>query len=142
MITTSLLPCSGHFSIKKKMRESNAILGGELVSHILTKDSWFQFDGAFIFLANYLRWLASPIYRVTRYLVSFLEDFLQLKLRIKFQKSLSFVNDSFARLSQFSSRKAGRSRGRVGRRLAASAQCGYQPCLDTSIWSRHSEKNV
>lgn len=35
---------SGHSQIKQKMKESNALLGGELSGHIFFKERWFGFD--------------------------------------------------------------------------------------------------
>ncbi|AJQ93130.1 phosphomannomutase/phosphoglucomutase [Gynuella sunshinyii] len=35
---------SGHSLIKKKMRETNALLGGELSGHIFFKERWYGFD--------------------------------------------------------------------------------------------------
>ena len=35
---------TGHFHIKKKIKEHNALLGGEMSGHIFFNDTWYGFD--------------------------------------------------------------------------------------------------
>ena len=49
---------SGHAPIKSKMRETGALLGGELSGHIMVKERWFGFDDAFYAAARLLEVLA------------------------------------------------------------------------------------
>ena len=49
---------SGHSLIKAKMRETGALLGGEMTGHFVHADAWFGFDDAFYAAARLLRLLA------------------------------------------------------------------------------------
>ncbi len=49
---------SGHSLIKAKMRETGALLGGELTGHFAHADDWFGFDDAFYAAARLLNLLA------------------------------------------------------------------------------------
>ncbi|HOW62525.1 MAG TPA: phosphomannomutase/phosphoglucomutase [Candidatus Contendobacter sp.] len=49
---------SGHSLIKAKMRETGALLGGEMTGHFVHADDWFGFDDAFYAAARLLRLLA------------------------------------------------------------------------------------
>ena len=48
---------TGHSLIKAKMRETGALLGGELAGHFVHADAWFGFDDAFYAAARLLRLL-------------------------------------------------------------------------------------
>jgi phosphomannomutase/phosphoglucomutase len=48
---------SGHSLIKAKMRETGALLGGEMTGHFVHADEWFGFDDAFYAAARLLRLL-------------------------------------------------------------------------------------
>ncbi|HQC71461.1 MAG TPA: phosphomannomutase/phosphoglucomutase [Candidatus Competibacteraceae bacterium] len=50
---------TGHSLIKAKMRETGALLGGEMTGHFAHADAWFGFDDAFYAAARLLRLLAS-----------------------------------------------------------------------------------
>jgi len=53
------IPCkTGHSLIKAKMRETGALLGGEMAGHFVHADDWFGFDDAFYAAARLLRLLA------------------------------------------------------------------------------------
>lgn len=49
---------TGHSLIKAKMRETGALLGGEITGHLVHADDWFGFDDAFYAAARLLRLLA------------------------------------------------------------------------------------
>lgn len=49
---------TGHSLIKAKMRETGALLGGEMTGHLVHADDWFGFDDAFYAAARLLRLLA------------------------------------------------------------------------------------
>ncbi len=49
---------SGHSLIKAKMRETGALLGGEMTGHFAHADDWFGFDDAFYAAARLLNLLA------------------------------------------------------------------------------------
>ena len=49
---------TGHSLIKAKMRETGALLGGEMTGHFAHADEWFGFDDAFYAAARLLRLLA------------------------------------------------------------------------------------
>ncbi len=49
---------TGHSLIKAKMRETGALLGGEMTGHLAHADAWFGFDDAFYATARLLRLLA------------------------------------------------------------------------------------
>ena len=49
---------TGHSLIKAKMRETGALLGGEMSGHFVHADAWFGFDDAFYAAARLLRLLA------------------------------------------------------------------------------------
>ena len=49
---------TGHSLIKAKMRETGALLGGEITGHLAHADDWFGFDDAFYAAARLLRLLA------------------------------------------------------------------------------------
>ena len=49
---------TGHSLIKAKMRETGALLGGEMTGHFVHADAWFGFDDAFYAAARLLRLLA------------------------------------------------------------------------------------
>jgi phosphomannomutase/phosphoglucomutase len=49
---------TGHSLIKAKMRETGALLGGEMTGHLAHADDWFGFDDAFYAAARLLRLLA------------------------------------------------------------------------------------
>ena len=49
---------TGHSLIKAKMRETGALLGGEMTGHFVHADDWFGFDDAFYTAARLLRLLA------------------------------------------------------------------------------------
>lgn len=44
---------TGHSLIKAKMRETGALLGGELAGHFVHADAWFGFDDAFYAAPGY-----------------------------------------------------------------------------------------
>lgn len=46
---------TGHSLIKAKMRETGALLGGEMAGHFVHADTWFGFDDAFYAAARLLR---------------------------------------------------------------------------------------
>jgi phosphomannomutase/phosphoglucomutase len=48
---------TGHSLIKAKMRETGALLGGEMTGHFVHADDWFGFDDAFYAAARLLRLL-------------------------------------------------------------------------------------
>ena len=48
---------TGHSLIKAKMRETGALLGGEMTGHLAHADDWFGFDDAFYAAARLLRLL-------------------------------------------------------------------------------------
>ncbi len=49
---------SGHSFMKQKMRETNAVLGGEFAAHIFIKDAWFGFDDGLFVAARVLQILS------------------------------------------------------------------------------------
>lgn len=49
---------TGHSLIKAKMRETGALLGGEMAGHFVHADTWFGFDDAFYAAARLLRLLS------------------------------------------------------------------------------------
>ena len=52
---------TGHFNIKKRIRETNAVMGGEMSGHIFINHDWYGFDDA-IFSAVILIYLIfSPL---------------------------------------------------------------------------------
>jgi phosphomannomutase / phosphoglucomutase len=53
-----LLCKTGHSLIKARMRETGALLGGEMAGHFVHADSWFGFDDAFYAAGRLLRLLA------------------------------------------------------------------------------------
>jgi phosphomannomutase/phosphoglucomutase len=53
-----LLWKTGHSLIKARMRETGALLGGEMAGHFVHADGWFGFDDAFYAAARLLRLLA------------------------------------------------------------------------------------
>ncbi len=53
-----LLWKTGHSLIKARMRETGALLGGEMAGHFVHADSWFGFDDAFYAAGRLLRLLA------------------------------------------------------------------------------------
>lgn len=54
----ALMAKTGHSLIKAKMRETGALLGGEMTGHLIHADTWFGFDDALYAAARLLRLLA------------------------------------------------------------------------------------
>ena len=88
------------------MWKTNAILGGELASHVFIKDSWFGFDDGLYVAARLLKIISESCLSSDEIFGQFLQNFVHLELRLKFLRSVSFADGSFARVSQSSSDKA------------------------------------
>lgn len=89
---------TGHSLIKAKMRESTALLAGEMSGHIFCKENWFGFDDALYAAAKLLEIIASDGRSVSE-IFRTLPDSLntpELKLPIKEEHKFTFIEDLVA----------------------------------------------
>lgn len=73
---------TGHSLIKAKMRESGALLGGEVTGHIIHADEWFGFDDALYAAARLLRLLAQQTGSSAEFFAAYLSGCATPELRI------------------------------------------------------------
>lgn len=84
---------TGHSLIKAKMKETNALLAGEMSGHIFFKERWYGFDDALYSAARLLEILAKQL-RQARVVFSALPDSIntpELKIDLQEGESLEFM---------------------------------------------------
>ena len=81
---------TGHSLIKAKMKETNALLAGEMSGHIFFKERWYGFDDALYSAARLLEILAGQL-RQARVVFSALPDSINTpELKIEMQEGENF----------------------------------------------------
>lgn len=73
---------TGHSLIKAKMRETGALLGGEMAGHFVHADDWFGFDDAYYAAARLLRLLASQHCSSTEFFANYATSLNTPELRV------------------------------------------------------------
>ena len=66
---TAVMSAAGHSLIKKKMQETNALLGGEMSGHVCFADSYYGFDDAIYAACRILQIVASSKVKVSEMLL-------------------------------------------------------------------------
>ena len=93
---------SGHSLIKKKMQETNAILGGEFAAHIFIKDNWFGFDDGFYVAARLLKIISESCASSDEIFEQFFTGFCTTEISIKVPEERKFlVMDRLIELASF-----------------------------------------
>jgi phosphomannomutase/phosphoglucomutase len=85
---------TGHSLIKAKMRESQALLAGEMSGHVFCKENWFGFDDALYAAAKLLEIVAADSRTISE-IFKTLPDSLntpELKLPIKEEQKFAFID--------------------------------------------------
>lgn len=92
---------TGHSLIKAKMRESHALLAGEMSGHIFFKERWYGFDDALYTAARLLEIVSASAHDISA-LFKTLPDSVntpELKLAIAEEHKFNFMQDLIARAS-------------------------------------------
>jgi len=94
---------TGHSFIKAKMKETNALLAGEMSGHIFFKERWYGFDDALYSAARLLEILAAQL-RQPRVIFSSLADSVntpELKINMKEGEHFKFIEKLTKKASAF-----------------------------------------
>lgn len=89
---------SGHSFMKQKMRDSEAVVGGEFSAHIFIKDHWFGYDDGPYTGARFLEILARSASTADQMLDTLPPSLVTPELRIEVDESEKF--DLMARISK------------------------------------------
>ena len=81
---------TGHSLIKAKMRETGALLGGEITGHLAHADDWFGFDDAFYAAARLLRLLAGQRGSSTEFFAAYPTGLTTPELRLEMAEGEPF----------------------------------------------------
>ncbi|MGY8785404.1 MAG: phosphomannomutase/phosphoglucomutase [Pseudomonadales bacterium] len=82
---------SGHSFMKQKMRETNAILGGEFAAHIFIKDNWFGFDDGLYVAARLLKIISESCASSDEIFEQFFTGFCTPEIRIEVPEERKFL---------------------------------------------------
>jgi phosphomannomutase/phosphoglucomutase len=82
---------SGHSLMKQKMRETNAILGGEFAAHIFIKDNWFGFDDGLYVAARLLKIISESCASSDEIFEQFFTGFCTPEIRIEVPEERKFL---------------------------------------------------
>ncbi|MFK5913322.1 MAG: phosphomannomutase/phosphoglucomutase [Woeseiaceae bacterium] len=94
---------TGHSLVKAKMKETNALLAGEMSGHIFFKERWYGFDDALYSAARLLEILAASL-RQPRVVFSGLPDSVntpELKINMQEGENFKFMETLMAQSSVF-----------------------------------------
>jgi phosphomannomutase/phosphoglucomutase len=94
---------TGHSLIKAKMKETKALLAGEMSGHIFFKERWYGFDDALYSAARLLEIMAKQL-RQPRVVFSSLADSVntpELKINMKEGEHFKFIEKLTAKASMF-----------------------------------------
>jgi phosphomannomutase/phosphoglucomutase len=94
---------TGHSFIKAKMKETNALLAGEMSGHIFFKERWYGFDDALYSAARLLEILSAQL-RQPRVVFSSLADSVntpELKINMKEGENFKFIDQLTKKASAF-----------------------------------------
>ncbi len=98
---------TGHSFIKAKMKETGALLAGEMSGHIFFKERWYGFDDALYSAARLLEILAAQL-RQPRVIFSSLADSVntpELKIEMKEGEHFKFIEQLMKKSSVFKDAK-------------------------------------
>ncbi|PIE83549.1 MAG: phosphomannomutase/phosphoglucomutase [Candidatus Contendobacter odensis] len=87
----SILWKTGHSLIKAKMRETGALLGGEMTGHFAHADMWFGFDDAFYAAARLLNVLAQHTISSAEFFNTYPNSLSTPELRIDMAEGEPFI---------------------------------------------------
>jgi phosphomannomutase/phosphoglucomutase len=82
---------SGHSLIKARMRETGALLGGEMSGHFVLADEWFRFDDAFYAAARLLEIFCRDERPVSEQVAEFPSGLTTPELRVEMAEGESTV---------------------------------------------------
>ena len=82
---------TGHSLIKAKMRETGALLGGEMTGHLVHADDWFGFDDAFYAAARLLRLLAQQTRSSHEFFAAYPTGLITPELRVDMAEGEPFA---------------------------------------------------
>lgn len=82
---------TGHSLIKAKMRETGALLGGEMTGHLVHADEWFGFDDAFYATARLLRLLAQQTRSSSEFFAAYPTGLTTPELRVDMAEGEPFT---------------------------------------------------
>ena len=82
---------TGHSLIKAKMRETGALLGGEMTGHLVHADDWFGFDDAFYATARLLRLLAQQTCSSSEFFATYPTGLTTPELRVDMAEGEPFT---------------------------------------------------
>jgi phosphomannomutase/phosphoglucomutase len=93
---------AGHSLIKKKIKEENALLAGEMSGHIFFADRWFGFDDAIYSSARLLELVSRSSLKVSEMLAGLPKMFSTPEIRIYASEEVKFkiVDEVRAELSK------------------------------------------
>lgn len=95
---------TGHSLIKAKMKETNALLAGEMSGHIFFKERWYGFDDALYSAARLLEIMSNQL-RQPRVVFSSLADSIntpELKIDMPEGEHFKFIDELMKKTSSFS----------------------------------------
>src|SRR5690606_3715644 len=81
---------TGHSLIKKKMKESGALLGGEMSGHIFFKERWFGFDDGIYSAARLLELLSQDQRDAEKVFAAFPNDISTPEINIQVTEESKF----------------------------------------------------
>ncbi|PCI76562.1 MAG: phosphomannomutase/phosphoglucomutase [SAR86 cluster bacterium] len=97
---------SGHSFMKQKMRETNAILGGEYAAHIFIKDDWFGFDDGLYVAARLLKIISESSASSDEIFDQFFTGFCTPEIKIEVPEERKFsLMDRLLELANFPAAK-------------------------------------
>lgn len=97
---------SGHSFMKQKMRETNAILGGEFAAHIFIKDDWFGFDDGLYVAARLLKIISESSLSSDEIFDQFVTGFSTSEIKIEVPEDRKFLlMDRLLELASFPAAK-------------------------------------
>jgi phosphomannomutase/phosphoglucomutase len=85
-----VMSAAGHSLIKKKMRETNALLAGEMSGHMCFKDNYYGFDDAIFAACRVLEIVASSSQKLSEMLSDLPRTFSTPEIRIDCPDNLKF----------------------------------------------------
>lgn len=94
---------TGHSLIKAKMKETNALLAGEMSGHIFFKERWYGFDDALYSAARLLEILSNQL-RQARVVFSNLPDSVntpELKINMQEGEHFKFIDELMKKSAEF-----------------------------------------
>jgi len=142
---------TGHSLIKAKMRETGALLGGEMAGHFVHADDWFGFDDAFYAAARLLRLLTRHGVSSTEFFAAYRTGLNTPELRLDMAEGEPFAfmarltdqadfgtDARIITLDGLADYHSGRLAGRIPARLGIGTRLQHHAQLDAALRGRRS----